>query len=51
MDWEEQIKTEVTNMAGGNSYYDLEDLYQAIKERLLREIEDNYELIKKEELS
>ena len=34
MDWTEQIKTKITNMAGGESHYDLEDLYQAIKKRL-----------------
>ena len=51
MDWTEQIKAESVGCVVGESYYDLEDLYQAIKERLLREIEDNYELIKKEKLS
>ena len=37
MDWTEQIKTKITNMAGGESHYDLEDLYQAIKKRLKTE--------------
>jgi len=41
MDWTEQIKTEITSMAGGESHYDLEDLYQAIKKRLKTEGENN----------
>ena len=43
MDWSEQIKTEITTMAGGEAYYDLEELYQAIKERLLEELKEEFE--------
>ena len=37
MEWDNSIKTEDHGMAGGESYYSLEDLYQAFKERLMTE--------------
>jgi hypothetical protein len=38
-------------MAGGESYYDLEDLYQAFKERILKELRDDLSNLKKGRLT
>ena len=32
------IETENCGMSGGTSYYDIEDLYQAFKERIIEEL-------------
>jgi len=36
--FDQGIETEDCGMAGGTSYYDIEDLYQAFKERMLKEL-------------
>jgi hypothetical protein len=37
MDYTDYIKVNVSGMTGGESYYDLEDLYQAFKKVFLKE--------------
>ena len=36
--FDQNIETDNSGMAGGTSYYDIEDLYQAFKERLIKEL-------------
>lgn len=36
--FDQGIKTEDKGMAGGETYYDIEELYQAFKERLTNEL-------------
>ncbi len=37
--FKQTIKTENPGMVGGTSYYDIEEIYQAIKKRIITEIE------------
>lgn len=39
--FDQGIETENNGMAGGASYYDIEDLYQAFKDRLIKELRVN----------
>jgi len=41
MEWDNCVKTENFGMAGGYSYYTMEDIYQAIKERLVKELNES----------
>ena len=36
--FDQNIETDNPGMAGGTSYYDIEELYQAFKDRLIREL-------------
>ena len=36
--FDQNIETDNPGMAGGTSYYDIEDLYQAFKERMIKEL-------------
>lgn len=49
MDFENSIKTDDPGMCGGQTYYTIEELYQAFKERMHHEIEKQEEAKAQEE--
>lgn len=47
MKWDDCIMAEMSGMAGGESYYSFEDIYQAIKERLMKEVQETNKPVKR----